>query len=145
MTSLTSWQIFPEILGLEIWRLHFALAILKKLTNILIWSIFLLHTCMRSTWENVSPSPVNSIQAASSIDDVTCDVVPGSLHTHHSNIHYYFAQKFAHASRWSGHELFKLPPCYTGPGLNHIVVHSSVSINQSLVFIVNNSCNIIYR
>ena len=44
------------------------------------------------------------------VDDVTCDVVPGSMRTHRSNIHCYFARQYAHASRWSGNVLLKLPP-----------------------------------
>ena len=44
------------------------------------------------------------------IDDVTYDVMPGSMRTHHSNINCCFARQFAHASYWSGHVLLKLPP-----------------------------------
>ena len=54
------------------------------------------------------------------IDDVTCDVMPGSMRTHHSNIDCCFARQFAHASRWSGHVLLKRS--YTGPVVSHIVV-----------------------
>ena len=74
------------------------------------------------------------------IDDVTFEVIPGSMRMHHSNIHCCFARQFAHALRWSGHVLLKLPPRYTGPVVNHkssAVVHPSVSINQSLAFFVN--------
>ena len=60
---------------------------------------------------------------------------------HHISL-VYFAWQSAHASRWSGHVCntkcaFKTPgPCY-GPVMGHsAVVHSSVSINQSLTFVV---------
>ena len=56
------------------------------------------------------------------IDDVTCDVMPGSMCMHHSNIHCSFARQFAHALRWSGHVLLKLPPHYTSPVVSHRVV-----------------------
>ena len=69
------------------------------------------------------------------IDDVTCDVMPGSMRTNHSNIHCSFAWQFAYA--WSGHVLLKLPPSYTSPVQSSAVVHLSVSINQSLAFVVN--------
>ena len=56
------------------------------------------------------------------IDDVRCDVVPGSMRTHRNNINCSFARQFVHASRWSGHVLLKLPPRYTGHGVSHRVV-----------------------
>ena len=37
-------------------------------------------------------------KSANHIDDVTCDVMPGSMRMHHNNIHCYFAQQFVHAS-----------------------------------------------
>ena len=55
-----------------------------------------------------------AIDIPKSIDDVTCDVMPGRMRMHRSNINCCFARQFAHASRWSGHVLLKLPLQYTG-------------------------------
>ena len=62
--------------------------------------------------------------------------MPGSMRTHHSNIHC----SFAHTSCLVRACAFKTPaklhkPC--SEPYNSAVVHSSVSINQSLAFVVN--------
>ena len=81
-----------------------------------------------STWSIIQyryglfPSKIYHV----SIDDVTCDVMPGSLRTYHSNINCCFARQFAHASRWSGHVLLKLPPRYTGYVVSHRVVQQFI-------------------
>ena len=51
------------------------------------------------------------------IDDVTSEIMPGSMPTHHSNIDCSFARQIE-----SGHVLLKLLPRYTNPVVSHRVV-----------------------
>ena len=50
-----------------------------------------------NTWSACCALYVAALKGYIFIDDVTCDIEPGSMRTHHRNIHCSFARQFVHA------------------------------------------------